>query len=456
MSKIMIIGAGAGGTALLHIFNEYKEIEVTGIADLYRDAPGLKLAEELGIPVDTDYRRLLEKISANIVINASGNSEVSKDLETLRNSHEIEVIEGYSAKILFKLVDERIRREEEVRHRLKEHEALYKIGIMLTSSGSEDELLNTIIQCATQLTDTPAGSIALYDEADGSMEVVSFHGFGDDYITRGSWSIRNGGLTEYILSQNQPVVIEDVDKFDSADSCSIQAEGIKSLIAMPLVVERKIIGIIYVDDFVPRTFTQKDKSILALLATQAAIAIEKMQLFERVKKLAVTDGLTGLYNHRYFVQSLRVEMKRATRYGHSLSLLMIDVDHFKHYNDINGHLRGNDALKSVTQAMKAVTRAMDVLARYGGEEFAVILTETNKKKALQTAERICRTVEEERIYGEENQPLGQLTVSVGVATFPDDALKEGKLIDRADHALYEAKQQGRNRAIIYSCKDSNN
>ncbi|VAX10618.1 GGDEF domain protein [hydrothermal vent metagenome] len=450
MSKIMIIGAGAGGTSLLLILHEYKGVDVTGIVDICDDAPGLKLAREMGIPAGNDYQKLMEQIDINIIINASGNDLISRDLDGLKANKELEIIEGHSAKILFKLVDERRKSEEKVKHRLKEHEALYKIGIMLTSSESEDELLHTILECATELTHTPAGSIALYDETDGSMEVMSFYGFSDGYTSKLNWTIRQGGLTEYILNRDEPVVIENIDTFDGADGSSIQVEGIKSLIAMPLVVERKTIGIIYVDDFVPRCFSEENKSILTLLATQAAIAIEKMQLFERVKKLAVTDGLTGLFNHRHFVSSLRVERQRAARYGHSLSVLMIDVDHFKNYNDANGHLRGNEALKGVTCAMRGVTRSMDVLARYGGEEFAVILAEANKKMARQTAERICRTVASRSIYGEEQQPLKKLTVSVGVATFPDDATTGSVLVGMADRALYEAKQQGRNRVVSYS------
>lgn len=450
MPKVMIIGAGTGGSALLPILNDYKEVEVTGIADINSNAPGLKLAQEMGIPTSNDYKRLLEQVDADIIINVTGNDTVSRDLDSIRQNGEWEVIEGSSARVLFKLVDERRKREEEALSRLKEHEALYEIGIMLTSSESGDELLNTILKCATQLTGTPAGSIALYDESCGAMELVSSCGFSERFADRSRWDIREGGFTEYILNNNKPVVIRNIEEFAEAESEQIRAEGIKSLIAIPLIAERKTIGILYVDDFVPRDYSTIDESILALLSTQAAIAIDKMQLFESVKKLAITDGLTGLYNHRYFVKSLREELKRALRYGHSLSVLIIDVDHFKHYNDINGHLKGNEALRRVTRVMEEATRTGDVLARYGGEEFAIILPETNKEKALQTARRICLAVGEEKIYGEEKQPLKKLTISVGVATFPEDAKLDGALMDRADHALYKAKREGRNRVVGYS------
>lgn len=450
MLKIMIIGAGAGGAALLPILNDYSEVEIAAIVDVIDDAPGLELAKRMGIPTGSDYRRLLDRLDVNIIINASGNEGVSQDLDNIKHDGSLEVIEGNSAKVLFKLVDERRKREEDALHRLKEHEALYKIGIMLTSSESEDELLHTILNCATQLTDTPAGSIALYEESGGVMELVSSCGFSDDFAERDRWRVREGGLTEYILNRDEPVVINNTDEFDGADSTQVRSEGIKSLIAIPLIAERKTMGILYVDDFAPRDFSEKDESILALLSTQAAIAIEKMQLFESVKKLAITDGLTGLYNHRYFVKSLREELKRAVRYDHNLSVLIIDVDHFKHYNDVNGHLKGNEALRCVTRVMKDATRTVDLIARYGGEEFAIILPETDKEKALHTAQRICLAVEQEKVHGEEKQPLRKLTISVGAATFPEDATRDGPLVDRADHALYEAKHEGRNRVVGYS------
>jgi len=452
MPKIMIIGAGAGGTALLPILNDYKDIEVTGVADTNSNAPGLVLAKKMGIPTSNDFQKLLTEIDANIIINSSGNESVSQKLNETRKLGELEIIEGESAKVLFELVNEKIQSEKEALHRLHEHEALYRIGIMLTSSESEDELLHTIIKWATRLTHTPAGSIALYDSQENTMEIVAVHGFKKDFMAEEQWPIRKGGLTEYILNMNAPTVIKDVDKFDLADTAKVKADDICSLIAIPLIAERTTIGILYVDDFVTRDFSQRDEAILTLLGTQAAIAIEKMQLFEQTKKLAITDGLTGLYNHRYFVKYLSSEVLRAKRYNHELSVLIIDIDYFKNYNDTNGHLQGNEAIKIVTHVMKDVTRTMDVLSRYGGEEFAVILPETNKQQALHTAIRICKSVEEVEVLGEEKQPLKKLTVSIGVATYPEDAARGSALVECADQALYQAKHEGRNRVVVYECK----
>jgi len=140
-------------------------------------------------------------------------------------------------------------------------------------------------------------------------------------------------------------------------------------------------------------------------------------------------------------------MKRSRRYKRKLSILLIDVDHFKHYNDTHGHLRGNTALKKISKVMKKAIRDVDILARYGGEEFAIIVPETCKKEALQSAERIRLSVENAIFNGENRQPLGKLTVSVGVATYWDDAKTESSVMNRADKALFRAKKEGRNRVV---------
>lgn len=450
MARVMIIGGGAGGTSLIPIFNQYSEIEITGVIDINPQAPGVTLAKELGISTDSSFEKLYKQVPCDIIINVTDNNETSLALRQFRKQHPVEVIEGASAKVIFKLVDERRIREQEALLRLNELEALYQIGIMLTSSENEHELLSSILEYSTKLTSTPAGSIALYDDQNESMDLVLSCGFDDKVSGKAKWKIRKGGLTEYILNLGGPLIINDADKFDTVDRAEIDKLGIKSLIAVPLIVERRSIGILYVDDFVPRAFTKNEISVLSLLATQAAIAIERMQRFERNRLLAITDGLTGLYNHRYFAKSLKRELKRSKRNDHHLSVIIVDIDHFKNFNDTNGHLLGNEALKDVASVLRQALRKIDILSRYGGEEFAVILPETDKKQALQIANRICSMIRNETITGMENQPTKRLTLSAGIATFPDDAKQDETLTNRADKALYIAKEQGRDRAIPYT------
>jgi two-component system, cell cycle response regulator len=165
----------------------------------------------------------------------------------------------------------------------------------------------------------------------------------------------------------------------------------------------------------------------------------------RLRELAVRDGLTGLHNHRHFQEALATEVERASRHGHAFSLIFIDVDHFKNYNDSHGHLEGDYLLRALATAISGRVRRTDLVARYGGEEFIVILPETSKTDALSLAEEVRRHIEHFPFHGREVQPAGSITVSIGVSSFPGDGNDAQNLIKKADLALYNAKGQGRNR-----------
>ena len=168
----------------------------------------------------------------------------------------------------------------------------------------------------------------------------------------------------------------------------------------------------------------------------------------RLAELAITDGLTGLYNHRHFRERLSLEMERSNRTGLPLSVLMIDVDHFKGYNDRHGHLAGDNALRGVSKILQHGRRANDVVARYGGEEFAIVLLDVGKAAAKEVAERICAQIAEFPFEFGSTQPTGKLTISVGVASFPDDGAEPAVVLASADRALFAAKNAGRNRVRV--------
>jgi len=164
-----------------------------------------------------------------------------------------------------------------------------------------------------------------------------------------------------------------------------------------------------------------------------------------LKNLAIRDGLTGLYNHRYFQEALAVELVRSRRYTRNLSLVFVDVDFFKKYNDTHGHPEGDKVLIALSNIFRDCLRVSDTIARYGGEEFVLLLPETTKEGAFHISERIRNKVFDHPFPGRETQPLGRVTISLGVATFPQDGADGSSLIERADKALYEAKKTGRNR-----------
>ena len=180
---------------------------------------------------------------------------------------------------------------------------------------------------------------------------------------------------------------------------------------------------------------------------QMAAALQKDR--GRLTEISITDELTQLKNFRHFATRLEEEVRRADRYGHKMSLLLIDIDHFKEYNDAHGHPAGNEVLRVIGRLLRDNARATDILARFGGEEFAAILPETTKADALGLAEKIRGLIELHSFPGEEYQPGGTLTVSIGVAAVPEDTAESPLLLDAADRSLYAAKGQGRNQVVAF-------
>jgi diguanylate cyclase (GGDEF)-like protein len=172
---------------------------------------------------------------------------------------------------------------------------------------------------------------------------------------------------------------------------------------------------------------------------------ELREMKEEVERLSYTDELTGICNRRFFIQLLTLEVERQKRYPYPVSLLMIDIDYFKHYNDTNGHLDGDQILKAIAILIERGVRQTDIVARFGGEEFAAILINASPKDALDIAERVRRNVAETPFPNGRAQPNGRLTVSIGVATFSPSFTTPDDFIREADNALYRAKRAGRDR-----------
>jgi diguanylate cyclase (GGDEF)-like protein len=189
-------------------------------------------------------------------------------------------------------------------------------------------------------------------------------------------------------------------------------------------------------------FGPADLRLLSSLADYAAIGIENARNYDRVQALTIRDDHTGLYNARFLFRTLRVEVERARRYLHPVSLAFLDLDHFKRVNDTHGHLAGSALLREVGQVLRDACRTTDTACRYGGDEFAVLLPETGRDGAFQSGQRICRALREHRFLGDRGLDLS-LSASVGVATFPDDAKDPESLLSAADMAMYEAKESGR-------------
>jgi len=206
-----------------------------------------------------------------------------------------------------------------------------------------------------------------------------------------------------------------------------------------------VVGLLCLDDFAPRAFPVRRLKVLSILASFAAMSIDNACLHQRTHHLAVTDGLTGLYNQRQFRLMLKDEMVRARRYEKPLTLLMFDVDDFKMFNDTYGHVKGDQALAAVAEILRGAMRESDMVFRYGGEEFIAILPETAIDVALTAAERARQEIEKKS--GEYLRDIADpgVTVSVGVAAYPVDGVDRDALLQVADALLYKAKREGKNR-----------
>jgi diguanylate cyclase (GGDEF)-like protein len=192
-------------------------------------------------------------------------------------------------------------------------------------------------------------------------------------------------------------------------------------------------------------FESGQRELFRYLAGQASVSVENVDLHELVSEQAITDGLTGLSNQRRFTELVGKEAARAERFGHGLSLLILDIDDFKQVNDVYGHLQGDEVLRAIGRILLQESRGVDEPARYGGEEFVVALPETGPVGGLEVAERIRRRIESTQIPRVDGSGTISVTASVGVASMPEAALDVTALIAAADAALYRAKRAGKNR-----------
>ena len=202
-------------------------------------------------------------------------------------------------------------------------------------------------------------------------------------------------------------------------------------------------------DYITKPFNLDQIKIVVAKTLERSRLRKKAEEGELYKQLSRIDGLTELYNYTFFQQLLKTEVERAGRYGHQLSLLMIDIDNFKGYNDAYGHPAGDDALRKLARVMSRAVRGCDFIARYGGDEFVVVLPETDQPEAKTIGERLRMLVSKTKFDGSQGDKESEITVSAGLATFPKDAQTKEDLVKRADQALYQAKSKNRNNLCVF-------
>jgi len=326
-------------------------------------------------------------------------------------------------------------------------ETLRDIGVALSTSLEPEAILDVLLDATARVLPYDAASVMLIKGDYAFVNRWRGHDrFGPaDWIQHFRIRVSDWPNLLYMYETHRPKHIADVRQ-DPEWVGFKQVSYVRSWVGAPILSRSQVLGFLSLDSIQPGFYSAKDGEVLAALAAQVGVALDNAMLYKRQAKLARTDGLTGLPNRRRFDEDVEREVLRALRFGRPVSLLMVDLDDFKLYNDAYGHPAGDEVLRALAQVLRQHLRSVDIPARYGGEEFAVILPETDLEQALEVAERLREHVALMHVPFNLKQPI---TVSIGVATLPRHAMKPETLVEAADQALYAAKQAGKNQVRPY-------
>lgn len=319
------------------------------------------------------------------------------------------------------------------------------------------EAYAAILTHSAELLRAERGSLLLFDEESNELEVKAAVGPRAE-IAREARVRLGDGIAGSVLSEGRPVVVRNLASSDYASAPPERLYKSDSFISYPVIIGGRKVGVLNVTDKKDGSFYDEfDLDLLEMIAPQMALALDRAGWHQKATEfqlLSITDPLTDLLNRRYLEERLSEELERSKRHRYAMSFMMIDIDDFKIYNDSNGHQAGDVALAMTAQALKSVLRSADVAARYGGEEFSVLLPQTSLVEAEVIAERIRRRVERTRYPQGKTQPLGAVTVSIGISTFGAQTETAEAVIGAADGALYRAKEQGKNRIVLAAAPPS--
>ena len=338
--------------------------------------------------------------------------------------------------------------EKSLRKRIYEINNLLEISNELYSNLDLEQMINAALLIIIGQIGSEKAFVVLNEPMRGGFFKYYSKGFGSE--TSPLTVELDEPIVSFLLRQQQPVLVEELKKHQELSPFIQSMEEDDILLLAPLIYSERLEGIIGCGEKIfGGEWGASDIQMFNILVNIISVSLGNAQMYEQVKKMSFTDAMTNLNNYRYFENRLREEIKRAQRQNSKVSMIMMDIDHFKNYNDSLGHQAGDEALRKVALVLKNTAREDDIVTRYGGEEFSVILPGTEKEVVAILAERLRNTIEADKFFREEVQPEGRLTISLGGATFPDDAENYEQLIEKADKALYKSKENGRNRFTIY-------
>jgi diguanylate cyclase (GGDEF)-like protein len=337
----------------------------------------------------------------------------------------------------------------DLQNRLEEISYLYQASKQLSSTLKLEELLKTIVEFTVKTLKADSGYIFFQEDENGKMILRETSGI--KIPERKIVELKkNKGLNWVVATRGEPVLISDFSSFKNKNKFELlpfTGSNFKSILIIPIKSRNRLEGVLGVIKF-RNSFSEEDLRLISIITSIFLVSIENAKLYQEAEKLSITDGLTKLYNHRYFQERLSMEIKRIDRYQGNLSLIMADIDYFKKINDLYGHAQGDLTLQEVGELIKKNFRETDIVARYGGEEFAIILPETNSNGAKIAAERLRKLIEEHNFTLGKKKNL-KITISCGIAEYPAQATTKEELIKNADMALYKAKKEGKNKVVIW-------
>lgn len=343
------------------------------------------------------------------------------------------------------------RTNRTLEHLVKDLSLLYEIGQEVNSVIDLEALYENITSTLKKYLKISEFAILIFDEKRENLLVKAASGFSDNEAILRTTFKKGEGISGIVAETGKRVYVKDTDK----ENRFLHYKGEKrlenaSLLSAPLIFKNEIMGVINFGRGGVNSFSFSDVKMLTLVAGHVALAIANAKLYTKTRELSVKDELTQLYNRRHFQQMLQMEWKRAVRFFRDLSLIMVDVDHFKAYNDTYGHLQGDVILKQIGQILQRNLREVDTVARFGGEEFVLLLPDTDKHGAIAVAEKVRRLVEQHRFTSDGKESARPITISAGIASYPDDVGEMDDLIDHADIALFRAKDGGRNQVVCFT------
>ena len=344
---------------------------------------------------------------------------------------------------------QRLRNELESRSRFAE-----SLQHFLERISCEEPLktYNSIVSNSKELLRSERASLMVLNETANALVLKAASGLATDVAAVDP--VRLGeGVSGEVINTGKAALVTDIRIAGRKPAPPERLYKTNSFISYPIMIGERKVGVLNVTDKTGGgTYDEVDLSLLEMIGPQLALALERAEWQERATEFqlkSITDQLTGLPNLRYLQERLPEELNRSKRYDYAMSFLMIDIDDFKTYNDQNGHEAGNLALQMTAHCLKDALRSADVALRYGGEEFCILLPQTGLAEAKTIAERIREHVSNTPFPHGETQPLGRVTISVGVSTFSKNIETYDKIIAAADRALYQSKSMGKNRVQFY-------